>query len=386
MNMFSRGNLSPIAGFVNAILVILIILSINAYARPVLPETARQAALGFIDEKSPLLYKNMDSNQGAEQLSLLHIFTYYSASSGFNNALYVYGYQEGRGFVIVSGDDVTVPILGYSFDSGYNPSDMPPHVLYWLNSLKDEVARLSVAVEAAPEIAKLWDRYINYGKIKNNNPAGGPEKLAKVDPLVATRWDQSPYYNQLCPYDNSYNDRTVTGCVATAMAQVMKYNKYPAKGTGYYSYYHQRYGNLSANFANTTYNWNNMPVSINSNNGDIATLMYHCGVSVDMNYGVAQTGGSGAAGGITVHESMKKYFGYPESVRFVKKRDYNEQDWKNLLRKELDEKRPMYYEGTGDGGGHAFVLDGYDGDYFHFNWGWSGQFDGYFLLDRKSVV
>jgi hypothetical protein len=349
-------------------------------AKPVSPEIAHQAATGFVIEKNYQEYKYTNSVQSAPELNLLHIFAYYDITKGFNNALYIYDYNDGKGFIIVSGDDVTIPILGYSFNSEYNSENMPPHVLYWMNSLKDEIARLSSIAQESPEINAEWNHYIYFDKNKIDNPASGTDKIQKVDPMVTTRWDQSPYYNQLCPYDNQYNDRTVTGCVATAMAQVMRFNKYPAKGTGYYSYYHPRFGNLSANFANTTYNWNNMPTSISSNNNDVATLMYHCGVSVDMNYGVGQTGGSGAAGGIVVFESLKKYFGYPESVKFVRKRDYNDADWKNLLRKELDERRPMYYEGTGDGGGHAFVLDGYDGDYFHFNWGWSGQFDGFFLL------
>jgi hypothetical protein len=214
-----------------------------------------------------------------------------------------------------------------------------------------------------------------------------------VSPLVQTKWDQSPYYNNLCPYDNSKGERTVTGCVATAMAQVMNYWEYPKKGTGFHSYNHSKYGTLNANFGSTTYDWANMPNELTSSSSTVqknavATLMYHCGVSVDMDYNVSSEGGSGAyvissRSPVThcTEYALKTYFGYKTSIQGVQKADYTTTNWKNLLKAELDASRPIVYAGFGDGG-HCFVCDGYDNnDYFHFNWGWGGLYDGYFALN-----
>lgn len=190
-----------------------------------------------------------------------------------------------------------------------------------------------------------------------------------------------------------YNDRTVSGCVATAMAQVMKYWDYPATGTGFHSYNHQSYGTQSANFGGTTYNWAAMADNVTSTNDAVATLMYHCGVSVDMNFGVAQTGGSGAfviedASPVQhcTEYAMKTYFGYDvNTLQGVLRSNYSTSGWVQMLKGELDGGRPIIYAGFGNGGGHAWVCDGYDtNDFFHMNWGWGGNSDGFFWVDALN--
>lgn len=196
-------------------------------------------------------------------------------------------------------------------------------------------------------------------------------------PLMTTKWNQSPYYNALCPANS------VTGCVATAMAQIMKYWNYPAKGTGFHSYNHPTYGTLSANFGGTTYQWSSMPNTVNSANNAVATLMYHCGVSVNMDYSPQSSGAYVIQDSPTPQAcseyALKTYFGYRSTLQGVQRNNYNQTQWINLLKIELNAGRPVLYAGFGSGGGHAFVCDGYDNNnFFHFNWGWGGSSDGYF--------
>lgn len=162
------------------------------------------------------------------------------------------------------------------------------------------------------------------------------------------------------------------------MAQVMKYHNYPAQGTGSYSYSHSVYGSLSANFGATTYNWSAMPNDLSSYNDGVATLLYHCGVSVEMDYGPK---GFSANVSSDAKNALIMYFRYDSSMYYAERAEYLSSDWINLLKTELNARRPILYRGTGTGG-HAFVCDGYkDIEYFHFNWGWSGAMDGYYYLN-----
>ena len=291
---------------------------------------------------------------------------------------YIFNAGNEEGYIIVSGDDIVAPILGYAKAGGFDQDEVPENVMKWLEEYKNQIRYAIVNnLNANDETEVQW------GRLKSGLPpvSGAP---GSVNPLISTTWDQSPYYNTLCPYDNNYNDRTVTGCVATAMAQIMKYWNYPAQGTGFHSYNHANYGTLSANFGNTTYQWSSMPNNVNSQNTAVATLMYHCGVGVEMDYGVAATGGSATSSLEPVAGALLNFFQYMNSVQFVQRSSYNATSWTNLMKSELDAGRPIEYGGIGNGGGHAFVCDGYDNNYFHMNWGWSGYYDGYFLLDALN--
>ncbi len=296
---------------------------------------------------------------------------------------------ENQGYVIVAGDDRIVPILGYADEGTFNPDNMPPNMQKWLEGYKAEIRyAIENNILASPEVQARWQMLKSGAGIKSQNLA------SSVAPLIATKWDQSPYYNELCPYDNSQDEATVTGCVATAMAQVMKYWNYPEKGSGFHSYNHSAYGTLSANFGSTTYDWANMPTRLTGTSSSVqknavTTLMYHCGVSVEMNYNVASEGGSGAMTicsgysdcNVSAEDALKTYFGYKNTLQGIHNSDYTSTDWINLLKTELNAGRPIIYAGRGNEGGHCFVADGYDNNnYFHFNWGWSGENDGYYAL------
>jgi len=285
--------------------------------------------------------------------------------------LYIFDVDNEGGIILVSGDDVASPVLGYTFSGNYNEDTMPYSFRKWIEGYKNHIMwAIENEIEANDEVENLWSALLK-GEYELENDK-------RLDPLCSTTWDQSPYYNALCP------GGSVTGCVATAMAQVMKYWNHPAQGTGMHSYNHETYGTLSANFGATTYEWSQMPNSINSNNNALATLMYHCGVSVDMNYSPNVSGAWVVEDDSPVcsESAFKNYFGYSSSLHGEKRDWHSNSQWLQMLYADLDAGRPLVYAGFGSGGGHAFVCDGYDaGDYFHFNWGWGGYYDGFFHID-----
>ncbi|MCB0638518.1 MAG: C10 family peptidase, partial [Lewinella sp.] len=206
--------------------------------------------------------------------------------------------------------------------------------------------------------------------------------LLNVEPLLTTRWDQPYPYNGLCPQDPFSGQRAVVGCVATAMAQVMRYHAHPAQGAGFHSYNHPQFGTVSANFGATTYNWANMPNVVTNFNQDVALLSYHCGVSIEMEYGVDVSGVSSLS---FVADALKQYFAYANTTTFVERNNFSTTTWIQMMKEELDNSRPVQYAGVGQAGGHSWVMDGYDtGNFFHMNWGWGGYQDGYFTIDNLN--
>lgn len=329
--------------------------------------------------------KNIDNTTFSENLDKLQLV--YTAQgknlqlNTNNNYYYVFNIAD-KGFIMLAADDVVYPVLAYSYEGAYNPETVPSSVEKWVEGYKNQIRyAIETNMEATDDIANKWQA-LRSATVPNYRGE------TAVAPLLSTKWDQSPYYNANCPYDSYYGERSVTGCVATAMAQIMKFWNFPATGSGFHSYNHPRYGTLSSNFASSTYNWASMPNMVSSTNSAVAQLMYDCGVSVDMNYGVASAGGSGAyivsSGSPTVNCSeyaFKTYFSYKSTLSGRERDSYSESNWINLMKAELDAGRPILYGGVGSGGGHCFVNDGYDNsNYFHMNWGWSGSYDGYFAI------
>ncbi len=306
-----------------------------------------------------------------------------AASNSTPQTLY-YVYNTANGFVIVSGDDAANPILAYSNEGNFDPKKISSSVSYWLSGYQKQIQYIiDNNVQATSTIAAKWDALINNKQ--------QPSALATntVSPLMSTTWNQSPYYNDACPYDNVKDSFAVTGCVATAMAQVLKFWNYPATGSGFYSYNDPHFGTQSANFSSTNYAWDSMPNSVNSKNHAVATLMYQCGVSVNMNYGVDESSSYviSAASPITncAEYALKTYFGYSNSLKGLLRSNYGDTIWIDKLEAELDAGRPVIYSGFGTEGGHCFDFDGYDANnYFHVNWGWGGLDNGYFSIDALN--
>ena len=286
-----------------------------------------------------------------------------------------YIYNIGtQGFVIIAGNTVLPPVLAWS-NQGVFPDleEAPENFASWIRHY-DEMIEYALANHIAPE-AKIQRQWENAAQ-----GIFGTRNTQTVNPLVTTRWNQDCYYNEYCPATSGGwwwggpCGHCYAGCVATAMAQVMKYWNYPETGTGSHSYIHSEYGEQSANFAATTYHWDEMPVEIYGHNDAVATLLYHCGVSVNMNY----SGSGSGAQSQDVETALRSYFGYC-GAKFRQKNSFDDDAWTDLLKTELDLSRPIYYSGQSGSSGHAFVCDGYDNnDLFHFNFGWSGSGDGYF--------
>ena len=270
------------------------------------------------------------------------------------------------GFVLVGADDRMPEVLGYSDSSEFDPQNIAPSLQYWLQCYAEELEAFNAQESAA----------------------GTRQSAIKaVEPLMTSKWNQGAPYNSLAPYYNDNGGQSVTGCVATAMAQVMYFHKYPAQGTGAHSYYWVctepvgKTATLSANFGNTTYQWANMIDNYRNgyttNQADaVATLMYHCGVSIEMGYG--QSSGAYTE---KVPPALRDYFGYDANYQSIKKIMYPADSLNTIIYNELKARRPVIVSGSNDEGGHAFVCDGCDTkSYFHINWGWGGSNDGYYLL------
>lgn len=350
----------------------------NPFAKKVDVDEAQKAALGFI--------RHLDHLQKIPS-SLDLIYTAGESDSPFaldkqmnTPYYYVFNFSDEDGYIIVSADDAVVPVLAYSTQQDYQKENQPDAFVKWMDKYSREIKEIiTKQMPASRDIEQKWNRLLS------GLPINTDRNAEAVNPLLASTWDQMANYHELCPYDDDYNNYVATGCVATAMAQVMKYHQYPQNGEGYHTYNHSKYGSLSANFGSQSYDWSSMPNQVTSPNNAVATLMYHCGVSLEMNYGPAQTGGSSTNSLDVVANALKSYFSYSSSTQFTMRENYSDANWKNLLKTELNNNRPMEYGGVGQGGGHAFVCDGYDNnDYFHFNWGWSGQYDGYFYLDNLN--
>ncbi len=353
------------------LLALLALFTLPIFAKHVDVEVARTVARSFWEQ-----------NLGKQTRGT---FSDVTSQTEFTN---FYIFNTSDGFVIVSADDIAVPILGYSDSGNFDPQNIPINMYEWLQGYEHDISLgISNGVSASVYIATDW-RKLSSGQMASQ------KRSRSVNALVQTRWNQGSPYNNLCPYDLDEDARTVTGCVATAMAQIMKYWNYPTQGNGSQTYTHSRYGELSATFGNTTYDWSNMLNTYTTSATDaqknaVATLMYHCGVAVEMSYGVSRTGGSGAVTvgpyNGTAEYAMENFFLYKNTLEGRFRSDYEDTDWKNMIIADLDASRPIIYTGRGDGGGHCFICDGYNNNnQFHFNWGWGGYCDGFYAINSME--
>lgn len=283
------------------------------------------------------------------------------------NAFYVFN-RGTDAYVIVSGDDRMKSVLAYSDKGAFNTTHLPDNLLMWMELCNAVYQEAQMGVEPKVE-PKLMTR-ATYAE--------------EVKPLLITdqgeiMWDQSEPYNNMCPM--ILGSRSVTGCVATAMAQIMRYWGAPAKGISTHSY-KLNGQTISFDFGATTFKWDKMLVNYSGEYSKeeadaVAELMLACGVAVEMEYG---SNSSGAFSQI-VPQALVDYFGYNENVTYLGRDLYTSEEWEDLLRKELTSGRPIYYSGASLDVGHAFVLDGYDKqNLYHVNWGWSGMNNGYYEI------
>ncbi len=280
-------------------------------------------------------------------------------------------------FVIVSAADAVYPVIAYGKNNVINENSFPPEFQFWMEQYKTQIFKsIKENLKATNKIQKAWNNYSS----ETFKPDNG---FSQVEPLLHTKWSQDCYYNSFFPSDTSGPCNHVwVGCVATAMGQLMKYYNFPKNGSGTHSY-NTPYGLLTADFGNTFYDWTSMNYHVTSENNAVAELLFQCAVSVDSQIFPYGTG----AWDFDARDAMVEYFSYKNSAQFLWRAIYSG-DWKSLLRSELDQHRPVIYGGVDNetNAGHTFICDGYqDTDFFHFNWGWNGSYDGYFYIDSLSA-
>jgi len=285
----------------------------------------------------------------------------HTVKEGDINTVYLVN-NGNSGYMLLAADDVATPLLGYSDNGAVSFDSIPPSMKEWISEYSRQIA---AAVKSGGRVA------------------GAPRALGResLPPLVLTRWNQDSPYNNQCP---TLNGRaTYTGCVATAMAQVMKSHRWPEQPSGSNSYDWSKGGKtLSMSFDGITFDWDNMcdrytGSETYAQKNAVATLMKCCGYAAQMNYGTDASG----ANSLNATAGLVNNLGYDKGVRYLSRDNYSLSEWTDMLYDELLQGYPLYYDGSGTGG-HAFVIDGYnepDG-FFHVNWGWGGQSDGYFQI------
>ena len=390
--------------------LMLTLMGLTMMAKPVDPDRAVQIAKNFVAQYV----------KGADQFTATVVYTHpmqgerskVRGENGERPAMYVV--NIGNMFVIVAADDIAHPVLGYSLSRPWpvqtengkkkneneersslitQRSSLPPQVASYLDDLANQIES-AVGQQSVPdrETAAEWQQLLTF----NSQLLTTTNLPDSVGPLLTTTWDQGQYYNALCPVDaNGPDGHALTGCVATAMAQIINYWGYPVHGRGAHGYNTSDldpnsmcdlinitgYGTLAVHFDSATYDYANMPselttISTPAQVNAVAQLMYHCGVAVNMFYDANASG----AYVEDVRSALISYFGFNHTLGLADRQLYTDNEWTDSLKANINRGEPVFYSGSNIFNSHAFVLDGYTREnYFHFNFGWSGACDGWYL-------
>ncbi|MDD2411478.1 MAG: C10 family peptidase [Bacteroidales bacterium] len=339
---------------INIAIFFILIAHMALFGKPVSIESAKNSAIEFYKANTP--HKSVSEPLNLkifriEEINVIALFTF-----------------ETGGFVAISLFDEVRPLLAYSFSGNLDLNNIPDNANSWYLSAGRKILEQS-KLNIVNSEALLERQSMDAGSFIVNTQ--------KNPYLVNSSWGQGCHFNQYCPADiNGPCGRCLTGCVATAMAQIMYYWQYPQFGTSSHSY-QSNYGVLSANFGETEYMWANMTDTVTAENTAVATLMYHLGVAVEMNYT------SSASSAAVPNSALQNYFSYSQNQESVYMSDYSTHEWIDILKNEIDHLRPVLYVGFLDfvPVGHAWVCDGYDSmDYFHFNWGQNGDSGGFYEM------
>lgn len=334
-----------------SILLLITVSSLHVLSQPISSRKSLSYAQAFRKQ-------NPSGNVRASALSTGFKLVYTGGDTS-NPDYYVYNVGNSNGFVIIAGDERMEPVLGYSLSGHFDAANIPDGLAYMLNTYSENIREIRQS-KALPK----------------NNPGIIPlAEITRVGPLLEDiAWNQFSPYNDQCPIINGQH--APTGCVATATGQVMRYHSYPPKGTG---------SKGGINFGATTYDWENMLPVYNSKTpgtteqrAEVAKLLHHIGVSVNMSYNLS---GSGSSNSMAAY-ALKTYFTYSKGMERANRVVYTDEQWIDLIKNEIDNNRPILYEGTNnDGNGHSFVCDGYDNTgKIHFNYGWGGSGNAFLTI------
>jgi len=343
-------------------LVTTVVVSVTMLdAKPVTPDEAKKVA----DRFENLYHTGQDLVPG-EVVS-------YALENG--SIAYHVVKMKPTGWIMVSGDDLLTPVIGYSFTHAFVPMDQwGESATAWFDKLDRHIG--DILKKPGLPVSDEWESMFTPGYTKSTTGT-------VVEPFIPVEWNQGSGWNRFCPDDpDGPGDHAYVGCVAVCMAQAMSVYEYPVNPSGEHSYIHPDYGTQYVNYDNQSYNWGAM--SHTSSDDENAKLLYHLAVSVDMDFGADGSGSYTSR----IPGALKKYFNYSESIKYYSRSGFSDADWKQKLIDELIQGRPVIYSGDGnnDQAGHAFNIDGVGagGNYFHLNWGWSGSYNGYFTLDALN--
>jgi hypothetical protein len=347
----------------------LVFIFTGLFADKVEKKEAAEIANRFYNEKYQVNHPGTQAN--------FYITESHTIELDGTEVIYVFNFSND-GYAVVPADDRIYPVVGFSFNATFNPDIAPDNWMYVLNNFGEQVKHVRQhKVEATAEVANAWtnlrsDERGNFSFLANN---------IEIGPLVLATWNQDYPYNYLCPADpQGPGGHVYAGCVATAMSMIMYHWRFPYQGTGSHTYYPAGYGQQTANFGESYYNYEAMTNSVSgAPNYDVGLLQYHCGVAVNMMYG---HDGSGAYSQDVVG-AIKNYFNYANNAQFLQRGGWAA--WKAYLDQQMTELQPVYYSGRDNSNyGHAFVVDGMqeqtDDTYYHFNFGWGGSGNGWYLV------
>ena len=348
-----------------------VLLAAMAIAAPVTPDKALEAATQFMQQRQA------GTTLKANPVSRTPKRMAHGQTAASQSNFYIFNANNNKGYVIVSGDDRTTQILGYSDNGNFDPDNVPVNMQEWLDYYAQQISSLDML-----------------GVTGQNFTTPNPTRNS-ISPLITSHWDQAgPYWNH-CPefMDIDENGDTVgelayTGCVATSMAQIMNYYKHPMRCSQLIPsyivtfYWHEEYGAFETDPLDPIFfDWDNMRdnytgAETEAEKDAVAWLMLYAGCAAHMQYGLNASSTSDPY----IPTALNEYFNY--DAKLVYRSDYDQKDWEEMIYQELAAGRPMIYNGrAGSGGGHSFICDGYAyGDYYHINWGWGGLGDGYFVL------
>lgn len=350
------------------ILPALLLLCATAVASPVNIKTAQTAGTHHLQQLGLM--------KASDTLTLCDSWSFQSQSGEEVSCFYVFNLGD-EGFVIVGADDRCTPILGRSMNGAFRRSELPTNMRGWLDNCAQEIQNGILANAPDDKQAKAaWDKLLNA-------PICAPDSPKDETYLLTSTWEQGSGYNEYCPVMDG--GHVVVGCVATAMAQIIRYWGYPSRGFGKKKYVHSYYGQQSADFDTANFDYSLMPNHLNhrstaAQKHQVSLLCYYCGVVVSMEY---QHPGHMTGSGSHTERVVDgiAHFGYTDCEIYSRVNVNDDDIWRAIILNEIDNLRPIEYAGNGSSGGHAFVLDGYnDNNQYHFNWGWGGYCDGFYTL------
>jgi len=333
----------------------------------------------IVSENEAKSYANKFFSNGKEAKTVMSSELLFGTKAALTAPAYFVFNNPDGGWVIISGEDAVNPVIAYSNTGSFKANGMPSNLKYWMSGIRDNInSARKDNLKRSETVERAWQCI------------GERTKSGDTKTITTALWSQEDPYNQLCPKNSGESYRSVTGCVATAMAIMMRHYQWPTKGTGTLASYKTETYNTSIssiNISNQTYNYSDMPMTDGSSTSwtsaqktAVATLMYHCGVMVQMDY----TYGEGSAAySADVIPAVSAHMGYSKNAVELYRYMMPLGDWFFKIKGAIDAGNVLMYGGSGDDGGHQFICDGYDVDNakIHINWGWGGQDNGFFTLD-----